>query len=53
MENKVEVYTLDEIIAVLDIIQNVQDRIAGEYDFDEEWDMLEEAVQILSQGESL
>lgn len=44
---KMEVYTPDEIIHVIELLETVQDVMATKYGFEESWDMLQEAVEIL------
>ena len=46
---KMEVYTVEEIIKAIGIIEHVQDSMTTYLDGDEYYDMLEEVIQILSQ----
>lgn len=51
MNNKVEVYTMEEIHNVISILETVQDGLISYLDGDESWDMLQEAINILAQTE--
>lgn len=45
--SKMEVYTPEEIIHVVQLLETVQDSLTTYLDGDEYWDMLQEAIEIL------